>query len=259
VLFDLLDRSSAVASLGIESHLLWELYRPELGPGWRSHAVGPEDLGPGEQRVVWWLIRRLAGDRRYLDKSPRNSLRVGYLEALFPDASFVFLKRDGRAVVSSLITGWRSDDRRFPPLPVAPDLSVAGYQGTGWKFVVPPGWESHASGSTLAEVCAFQWAATTHAILDAKARIPTDRWVEVAYEQLVATPREEARRVLERLGLPQEEHVMGFADQLPSRVSKVAVTDPRADKWREENPKEVSSILKTIEPMMARLGYSAER
>src|SRR2546422_118126 len=83
-----------------------------------------------------------AAGRRYLDKLPRNPLRVLYLQSLFPDASFVFLRRDGRAVVSSLMTGWRSGARfgrgMVPPIP----LAIEGYEGTTWKFLLPPGWEA---------------------------------------------------------------------------------------------------------------------
>src|SRR5262245_42347361 len=157
------------------------------------------------------MIRQIAGDRRYLDKTPRNSLQVPYLHALFPDARFLFLSRDGRAVVSSLINGWRDASGMFPGRPASVPLRINGYAGDRWKFVAPPGWETYASGHTLAEVCAFQWRACTESILDARDGIPAPQWVETRYEDLTASPTDEVRRLLEAIRLPVEPAVMDAA------------------------------------------------
>src|SRR5713226_6713273 len=127
VLFEVLDRSSVLASLHGESHFLWELFHPSSSPGWTSHRVLPGEIGREERRAIYWMIEAITADKRYLDKSPRNSLRIAYLHALFPTAWFVFLKRDGRAAVSSLITGWRSGDPRFPGTRVPIALAIDGY------------------------------------------------------------------------------------------------------------------------------------
>src|SRR3989442_8844942 len=105
LLFEVLGRSPHLASLGAESHLLWELFSPLPAAGFASHEVRPEDITERERKVLHWAVDRLCMGRRYLDKAPRNCLRVPYLAELFPGAWFVYLKRDGRAAVSSLITG----------------------------------------------------------------------------------------------------------------------------------------------------------
>jgi hypothetical protein len=200
------------------------------------------------------MIRQIAGERRYLDKTPRNSLQVPYLHALFPDAMFVFLARDGRAVVSSLINGWRDTSGMFPGRAVSRPLRIRGYDGDRWKFVVPPGWEAYTDGRALEEVCAFQWRACTEAILAAKEAIPSSQWVETRYERLTAAPEEEAERLLRALDLPVDRAVLETAAGLDRQVSK-ATSPPRPDKWREENPEEIERILPVIAPAMARLGY----
>jgi LPS sulfotransferase NodH len=255
-LFDLLARAAGVTSLGGESHLLWEAFHREGSRGWRSHALSAADVARGEPRAMYWAISRL-GSGRYLDKSPRNSLRIEYLNALFPDAQFVFLRRDGRAAVSSLITGWRSRDRRFPELALPVPVSIEGHEGQGWRFVVPPGWQDYAAGKTLAEVSAFQWVASTSAILEARERIEPARWVDVAYEDLVASPVTEAAQIFGAVGLELDEGALEHAAELATRASKVTVTEPRQGKWREENPVEVQSVLHLIGPTLKRLGYSA--
>jgi hypothetical protein len=122
---------------------------------------------------------------------------------------------------------------------------------------VPPGWEAYATGKTLAEVCAFQWVSANQAILDARDRIGTERWVEISYEDLVDSPRERSMGLLKRLGLPDDEEVLSYAGAVDHHVTK-AVTPPGPDKWRTENPVEIQEIVPLIEPMMARLGYELE-
>ena len=52
MLFQLLDRSQGVASLGYGSQFIWEMFRPrrmELG---LSHAAGPSDITERERKVL---------------------------------------------------------------------------------------------------------------------------------------------------------------------------------------------------------------
>jgi hypothetical protein len=182
---------------------------------------------------------------------------VPYLAALFPGAWFVHLKRDGRAAVSSLITGWRSQNGMFPGAEMSRPLSISGYQGHTWKFLVPPGWEAYATGRSLEEVCAFQWVSANQAILQAREQLGGQRWVEVTHEEFVDAPKEQAARLLDRLGLSSDPDVLGYAGSLDRHVTK-ALTPPRPDKWRTENPREIERIVPMIEPMMRRLGYQLE-
>jgi hypothetical protein len=124
--FEILDRSPRLASLEAESHLFWEMFHGLRQARWSSHELGPEDVGRRERRVLYWAIERIAGSSRYLDKAPRNCFRVPYLNELFPDAWFVHLKRDGRAAVSSLITGWRAPGMMFPGMQMPAPLSIDG-------------------------------------------------------------------------------------------------------------------------------------
>lgn len=257
LLFDVLNSSPQTASLQAESHLLWEMFHP-LGPPRWTHEVAPSDLSPKERRVLLWAVDRVAMGRRYVDKAPRNCLRVPYLRALFPDAWFVHVKRDGRAAVSSLITGWRDESGMFPGMDLPGGVSIRGYDGATWKFLVPQGWRAYARGSSLAEVCAFQWVAANEGILAARESLGIERWVEVRYEEFVASPAAEAGRLFETIGLPLDPRVLDYAGSLDRRVSK-AVSPPRLDKWRQENPEEIAGIVELIEPMMRRLGYELEK
>jgi hypothetical protein len=252
MLFRLLNQSSNVASLDAEGHLLWEMFHHDRGRDWSFHEVGADSITDRERRVLFWAIDRLTRGSRYLDKDPANCFRIRYLDALFPDARFVFLKRDGRATVSSLLTAWRSDTGAFPGKRLRIPLSIDGYTGTRWRFVVPPGWEAYANGRSLEEVCAFQWTSCMNAILSAREEISDERWIEVSYEQMVEAPREAAARLLSALELPPDPQVEIFADNLDTHLAK-ALSRPEPDKWRKENLQEVTRALPLIEPVMRRL------
>lgn len=255
LLFELLRHSPEVASLPAESHLLSEPFHPTARGFDTTHELGAGDVARHEPRAVHWMVDRITLGRRYLDKAPRNSLRVPYLMALHPDARFVVLRRDGRAVVSSLVTAWRSDDGRFTGMAPPGGLDIRGYGGRNWKFVIPRGWEGYAHGRTLAEVCAFQWRACMEAILAARESDQRrDRWFDVAYEDLVERPREEVARLLAELGLNADPAVLEAAGAL-GRTPAKAVTPPARDKWRRENPDEVAAVVESLAPTMRRLGY----
>lgn len=254
MLFTVLATSPGVGAFPGEGHLLWNLFHEEGSSGWDSQATPPEAIARGERPALNWAIRQIANGRRYMDKTPRNSLQVPYLLRLFPDARFVFLARDGRATVSSLLNGWRDDTGMFPGRRMPVPLAVDGYAGDRWKFVAPPGWAAYATGHTLAEVCAFQWVACTEAILAARELVDPDRWVETSYERFTLDPEDETARLLTELRLSVDAPVIARAAQLDRHVTK-ATSPPRPDKWRDENVDEVERILPILAPTMRRLGY----
>ena len=65
-----------------------------------------------------WSGARSKRDRpreiRFLEKTPKNMLRVPMLARVFPDAFYVLLTRDAPDNVDSLIDGWRAVDRVGP-------------------------------------------------------------------------------------------------------------------------------------------------
>jgi len=230
LLFEILDRSPATSSLGRESHLLWDMFHPVSDSFCRSQALRPSDATDRERRVLSWCIHAIAGDRRYLDKLPRNALRVEFIRAVLPTAWIVSITRDGRDVTSSLMTAWRSGRPFGPSTPPPIPLEISGYAGNTWQFIVPPGWEEYATGRSLAEVCAFQWIAANRAILEAREALGRERWADVRYEDLVSRPRETVEGLFEVLGLPTEGVVEHSGTSIRDRVTGTAVTPPRYER-----------------------------
>src|SRR5215208_1631386 len=164
ILLHLLLQSAELRSVQSEGHILWQPYHHPKRRGWDSDALGSEDVSDREREYVNLAIRLVVRDRRFVDKTPENCLRIPYLRALFPDASFVFLHRRGADNVSSLMEGWRARPR-FVTYRLPERLEGLGpMSGNRWSFVLIPGWRD-LRFSPLEEICARQYVACNEAAL----------------------------------------------------------------------------------------------
>ncbi len=286
VLFAALSAHPDLWSLYRESNAILEGPFHPAGRGWISNALTAEDLD-GESRSQ--LIRRFfdqAGnvDRiplarnlpirgrgrrrissaiavasrpfkhapiRLVEKSPKNSLRVPFVRALFPDARFVHLTRQPDANIASLYRAWLIPDR-FKTYPLPEDFHIKGYDGSGWSFVLQPGWRA-LNGHALAEVCADQWRACNQTILHDLADLTgtTDRVIRIRFEDLVADPME----TLARLASWADLEPGGFS-RFRSGLPVVQGSPPAIGDERRLVRSEVESVLAGVEAVAALLGYS---
>jgi hypothetical protein len=115
--------------------------------------------------------------------------RAGFVRQALPEARFVHVVRDGRAVANSWLQmpwwgGYRGPWQwPFGPLP---DAYQAEWDRSGRSFVVLAG---------------VGWKTLIDAHERARALVPTDAWTDVRYEDLVASPRQTVARMLDFLGL----------------------------------------------------------
>jgi hypothetical protein len=252
LLFRLLRRHEALGSPRGEGHVLWNTFHHPRATGWSSDRVTASDVRPGEARFVYTGARALSGGARFLDKTPRNVLKVPYLAALFPGARYVLLKRNGPATVSSLIEGWTVRHGVSYRLPER--LRLEEYHGRLWSYVLPPGWRGYADPS-LADVAALQYVASYETALDDFAADPSLECTEVSFEDLLEHPLRVTENLLEALDLPPSERVMEMAADLGAHPVQTN-SPPRPDKWRDRAP-EIARVLPRIAPTMERLGYDA--
>jgi hypothetical protein len=257
VLLQAVLESRELRSIQSEGHILWDAYHHPRDRGWNSDALGAADVLEREREYIYCAIRLLVRKRRFIDKTPANCLRIPYLDALFPDAAFVFLRRRAADNVSSLIEGWRARPR-FVKYSLPERLEGLGpLNGNLWSFVLVPGWRELRSAS-LAEICARQYVACNEAALAARGAIDDSRWIDVAYEDLVRSPADEVSRLFERLGLHFTDVVANRAAALGRTLGPTAITAPKRGKWREQNPEEIDRILPLVTETERCLGYEAQ-
>jgi hypothetical protein len=150
---------------------------PELAPR-VYRALADEAAGTGHGGAV------------LVEKNPKHVLRLPFLDALFPWARFVHVLRDGRDVVASLMFRNR---------------------GTRWGHLKVPGWRDllaqHPFDNHVR--CAHQWRdAVATARRDGRRR--GERYLEVAYEDLVRDPAAVVPRALAFIGLAVTPEVRAF-------------------------------------------------
>ena len=250
LLFELLRQHPDLASLASEAHVLWNAYQHPCRKDWSSDSAAAHDIEPGEPEYVYEAIRSIAGSRRFLDKTPKNVLKIPYLERLFPDATYVFLKRDARSTVASLIEGWRARHGISYRLPVS--LLLDEYHGRLWSYVLPPGWRE-LRRTSIADVAAAQYVTSNEHGRRELSQIPSERVVEVKFEDLLQEPLSMMEFMMERLGLARNAAVFHAAEDLSSR-QVATVSPPKPNKWRIRE-QEISRVWPQLLPTMQHLGY----
>jgi hypothetical protein len=261
LVYETLACAPELLKFGWEIPQFWNsLYGP-LNNGWHSEAAGADNARPGHRDAAFRYFYQRLGAGWVLDKTCINVMRIPYLYALFPQARFVFIQRDGRDNISSMMDGWRlgRSDGRFELsqfFGVFPEtVAINGGEFREWAFFLAPGWRQYNQAS-LEEVCAFQWVSANRLALEGKKVVPPGQWIHLRYEDIFDRPVEMFREAFDRLGIP-------FSDELRRRCADLQPTSivkgkPRRQKWRLHNPEPIERILPTIEPMMRELGYNLD-
>ena len=135
------------------------------------------------------------------------------LRYLWPRAKYIYLLRDGRAVAHS---------------------------------VVEVGWAGNAYVGAQCWIDAErEWAAC-------QPLLPHDSWMEVRYEDLIAAPEAQLRRLCGFLGVGFSARMYDYA-----RTSSYSLPDPRAGcRWRQQmRPREIQLVEARIGSQLAARGY----
>jgi hypothetical protein len=254
VVYKVLSRAKGLASLQKESHEFWNSLHPPEERNWDSHELGAGDVSERDRIEVSRYFFKHLGSRRFVDKANQNCFRIPYLYELYPDAVFLYVKRDGRDNINSLIHGWGRPDEFggwTHNLPVKVQIGNGEYGR--WCFFLFQGWRSFLKAS-VEEVCAQQWIKANESILSARPLIPPSRWVEMYYEDILRSPVETFHRVFEQLDLPFTGEARDHCNSLLNNPYN-AFSPPRLDKWKDENRERIERISPLIEPAMLKMGY----
>lgn len=215
-------------------------------------------------------LARVAGlcaddQRRLVEKTVSNTLRLDFVARVFPDADYVHLVRDGRAVLESSLRQWRAPADWHYLMRKVRAFPLRNYRYAFWYMRnrtrawgrggvrVPvwgaryPGIECDVQQFGIAMACARQWVRSVTSVQEALQRLPTVRVHELRYESLISD-----RRVLEGLvrwlGLQHSDAVLERYVQTVSSRPSVA--------WEAGlSAREVTAVQFEITPLLRRLGY----
>lgn len=216
-----------------------------LRDGWMN-GIGPqlEDAGVSasviddamKAFVETFLLGASQPGTRLVEKTPPNVLVFGYLGQLFPDARFIHVVRDPRAVSRSLASMDWFDSVSGEPLWYTRDIpNAASY------------WAQSVMHGLRQEV---EVAGRVH---------------RVRYEELVQQPRTVMEGLLSFLGEPFDERVLAHEQgdlklsisEASTEAVQEAVHARRVDAWRDEmTPEEIRAVEDGREALMDHLGYA---
>ena len=245
---------------------------------WRYGSEGhPDDALPAslvterKARFIRAQVHRLAGidpssPQVVLEKTVGTTLRVAFASAVFPEAKFIHLVRDGRAVTESAMRQWQEpvsyrrllEKARGLPLQ---NLGYAGWfvanlikgllSGRGGGRIWGPRYPAIdmdvARRRDLVEICAEQWRSSVTAAREGLRAIPGGRQITIHYDALVG-------------GVDALREVANFCDLVSIddvlQAHRTRVIGTADDKWRSAlTAEQKAKIEPIVEPLLRELGY----
>jgi len=185
--------------------------------------------------VLETIVRHADPAQVLCNKDPLALRHGAYLTSIFPKSRWIFMVRDGRAVVHSVISR---------------KITITGYDHDDPRE------------------CLRRWNNVVSAMDSICKKVGESRCLRIKYEQLVLHPRGELVKLLDWLHLPWDEAVLSHHHQInkPGGV-RVSISERSSDQvlkpvntasltaWVGTFPKEVLSEMATIAPMLETLGY----
>jgi hypothetical protein len=184
-------------------------------------------------KMLFKLFTLLKGKKRLINKHPQNSLRIRFLKALFPDALFIHLIRDGRAVVESNYSKANKDTfrRQFP----------------FGNFPKPLAWRDYCSLPRITQF-AYQWVDILKYIRKtASDFLLEDEYIEVTYEEFCRNPHQTLNRLDIFCGL----------DPKRRNYSKIPPKFENQNfKWQSKlTHEEINQIKNVVDNHLSEFGY----
>jgi hypothetical protein len=212
-----------------EGYNTWRYFAP------KAPMLTAEDVTEEQRLFYQSLVKKhlfLYGRSRFMNKSPFHSLNIGYLDKIFPDALFIHIYRDGRAVARSI------QERRML------------YGGPRAVFGPQPPELSDIDEDTDPLVfCGLQWKYILKHIRDSLRQIPQDRQFTLSYEYFTQNPLEASRDLLRFCGLDEDDGVIEASNKVSSKNFK----------WRDElSDDTIAQLNSAISDALVEWGYEIE-
>jgi len=203
--------------------------------------LSPQDLHQTSARFIQDYFEKIGigtNSKLLVEKTVSNSLRPEFVRRVFPDAKYIVLIRDGRAVTESLLSCWENPKKytggqsislllekllNFPFESSLPYLIkyckttamalIGGEKIKSWgpRF---DGMDEMVQKTDLVNVCAQQWLSSivrTQSFLDAD---NGESSIIVRYEDLVSNTDEELDRIIDFIGIDDRNAIKKFANKV---------------------------------------------
>jgi hypothetical protein len=239
-------------------------------PGRRHDEFDESDATGKVKRHIWKQFlnfQKQHGNCVVMEKTPANILKIPYVRAIFPEATFLFIVRNPFSFISSVELKWQRPVSRkgiFRRLKYTPVTQLHHYAGRligdqfnkrvlGRKYLSLwgpryKGMEQDLKTHDLLTVIARQWSVCSRKAERDLALFEDGQVLRLRYEEFVENPLSDLERICAHCGLEMTNDMVRAANEW--------VKSDRQDKWRRFNPQDLARILPEIEDEMQRHGYA---
>ncbi len=154
--------------------------------------------------------------------------RVKLLLEAFPEAKFIHLVRDGRAVANSYYKKIKSGEFN------------TSKEESNWVSAWPKDWqeEYQSIDNKLLAFTLYQWKFFVDQIIEELKEVEQERVLEVRYSDLVSGTRKTVERIMDFIDLPIDKSMDFFIDHLPGHDMNY--------KWKEKLSEDEKSLYNFI-------------
>jgi len=256
----------AYQSVPYDVNYIWRMFNA----GKQDDVLEAQTLTPKRVEKIRKTLFRLAGvtertKSRMIEKTVSNCLRIPFIEKVFPDAKYVHLVRDGRAVAESAHRMWMAPPDRGSLIRKLRDLPISQYDYLAW-FALNyakglfhgrqggavwgpryPGIMIDINSIELLEIVAKQWKYSVEFALRDISSIDNSRKFFMRYEDL-ASDTQKVEALCDFLGVSNRQSV----------INSIAAgfNSSNLEKWRKSLSTEEVSVIETVAAAELReLGY----
>lgn len=261
LLRDLFATHPAAASVPYDINFVWRSVAKHAP----DDEINASTVTPASAQRVRRKLARFQGSALVLvEKTVSNCLRVPLVHAVVPEAKFIHLVRDGRDVVESARRQWTAPadwTYIFAKARAFPSLAVRRY---GFEYArglmrrrarkggPPPTWGPRYRGIDddlvrlgLLKTVARQWGVCVERALDGLTTLPAGQVHTLCYEDLVAEPNVQLRKLWSFAGLDP-----------PVGLELTDMVDPNhVGRHRAMAKEELEAAMPHLRGPLTRLGY----
>jgi Sulfotransferase family len=206
------------------------------------------------------------GNRRVMEKTPGNVLRVPYVRTIFPEATYLHITRNPFSYISSMEFKWQRTKtlqgirRSLGDVPImqlpyyarhlAVDMVRKKVLRQRYVSIYGPryrGIDDDLKSMSRLKVIARQWAIGNRMARENLARMGRGRVFSFRYEDLMKAPRDYFSMIYDHCGLKYDESMLAAAEK---------VVDPnRQSKWLRLGKQQIKSVMPELEAEMNQYGY----
>ena len=238
-------------------------------PGRRHDEFDEKDATDKVKRYIrnqFLKYQKQHGNCVVLEKTPANILKISYVRAIFPEATFLFIVRNPFCFINSVEKKWQRPvsskgiRRRLKFTPISQLYHYSGrlFRQQFEKRILKrkylslwgpryKGIEQDLKTNDLLTVIARQWSECSRKAEKDLALFGNGQVLRLKYEEFVEDPISDMERICAHSGLVMTTQMV--------RAAKEWVKSDRQGRWRRFDPRDLARILPEIEDEMQRHGY----